>query len=69
MSRPKRPFIIVSFSPYSRIDIEQFAADLSSLPLIQQPADDLDDAGQKCMRTGQKAQVRDSNVFCMGQKG
>ena len=43
VSRPKRPFTTVSFRPYSRIDIRQFAADLSSLPLIQQPADDLDD--------------------------
>jgi len=43
VSRPQRPFTTVSFRPYSRIDIEQFAADLSSLPLIQQPADDLDD--------------------------
>ena len=39
VSRPKRTFTTVSFRPYSRFDIEQFAADLSSLPLIQQPAD------------------------------
>ena len=43
VSCPKRPFTTVSFRHYSHIDIEQFAADLSSLPLIQQPAEDLDD--------------------------
>ena len=43
VSRPQRQFTTVSFRPYSRINIEPFAADLSSLPLIQQPADDLDD--------------------------
>ena len=47
VSRPQRPFTTISFRPYSRIDIEQFAADLSSLPLIQQPASDLDDLVRK----------------------
>ena len=47
VSHPQRPFTIISFHPYSRIDIEQFVADLSSLPLIQQPASDLDDLVRK----------------------